>query len=83
MLSLQTFKSSVFGALNIDTPINDPKWRGRFVERIRASDRESSTGLIDFLWAFVNSAKKVAISLHTCTNLGIGAFDIDTPTKDV
>ena len=37
-----TFETYTFGASEIDTPIEDPKLDGRFVERIRRSDRESS-----------------------------------------
>ena len=34
MFSLHTFKKFGFGALEIDTPIEDAKWSGRFVQRI-------------------------------------------------
>ena len=43
---LHTFENYAFGALEIDTPIEDPKLNGRFVERIRGSSRESSTGVV-------------------------------------
>ena len=36
-----------FGAPEIDTPIEDQKWSGRFVERIRGSDRISSIGVVE------------------------------------
>lgn len=48
-ISLHTFENSTFGASEMDTPIEDQKWSGRFVERIWGSDRESSIGVIDFL----------------------------------
>ena len=33
-ISLHTFGNSALGASGIDTPIEDQKWSGRFVERI-------------------------------------------------
>ena len=45
MILLHTFKNA-FGASEIDTPIEDPKSGGRFVERIRGSMYESSIGVI-------------------------------------
>ena len=45
-ISLQTFENSAFGASEIDTPIEDQKWSGCFVKRIRGSDRESSIVVI-------------------------------------
>ena len=49
MISLYTFENSVFGGPGIDTPIEDQKWSGCFVERIRGSDRGSLIGVVDFL----------------------------------
>ena len=46
MISLHTFENLAFGASKIDTPIEDEKWSGRFVERIRGSSRESSIGVV-------------------------------------
>ena len=43
---LHTFENYVFEASEIDTPIEDPKLDGRFVERIRGSSRESSIGVV-------------------------------------
>ena len=43
---LHTFENYAFGASEIDTPIKDPKLDGRFVERIRGSDRESLIGIL-------------------------------------
>ena len=42
---LHTFKKNSFGNSEFDTPIEDPKLDGCFVERIRGSDRESSIGV--------------------------------------
>ena len=47
MISLQTFENSVFGGSEFDTPIEDQKWSGCFVERIWGSDRVSSIGVIE------------------------------------
>ena len=41
-----TFEKIDFGASEFDTPIEDPKLDGRFVERIRGSSRESSIGVV-------------------------------------
>ena len=38
---LHTFKNDVFGASEVDTPIEDPKLDAHFVKRIRGSSRES------------------------------------------
>ena len=57
-ISLHTFENSAVGASKIDTPIKDQTWSGCFVERIRGSIRGSSIGVVDFLYAFVNSIKK-------------------------
>ena len=46
MISLNTLENFVFGASEIDTPIEDPKLDGRFVERFRGSSRESSIGVV-------------------------------------
>ena len=43
-ISLRTFKNSALGISEFDTPIEDQKWSGRFVERIWGSDRGSSMG---------------------------------------
>ena len=42
---LHTFENYSFGTSEFDTPIEDPKLDGRFVERIQGSDRESSIGV--------------------------------------
>ena len=47
------------GASEIDIPIKDQTWSGCFVERIRGSDHGSSIGVVDFLYAFINSVKKL------------------------
>ena len=46
MFSQHTFENSFFGTSEIDTPIEDPKLDGHFVERIRGSSRESSIGVL-------------------------------------
>ena len=46
MFSLHTFDNYVFGTSEIDTPVEDPKLDGRFVERIRGSSRESLIGVV-------------------------------------
>ena len=46
MIALHTFKNLVFGTSEFDTPIEDPKLDGRFVERIRGSRHESSIGVV-------------------------------------
>ena len=51
MISLHTFENSAFGASDFDIPIKDQKWSGRFVKRIRGSDRGSSIGIVDFSFA--------------------------------
>ena len=43
--SLHTVENSAFGASEFDTPIEDQKWSGRFVERICGSGRVSSIGM--------------------------------------
>ena len=58
MILLHTFKNLDFGVSEFDTPIEDQTWSGRFVETIRGSDRQSSIGIIDFLWTFVNFLEK-------------------------
>ena len=56
MISLHTFKHFTFGASEIDTPIEDPKLDGRFVERIRGSSRESPIGVVQNAGARAESA---------------------------
>ena len=46
-ISLHTIENAAFGASEIDTPIEDQKWSGRSVERIRASDRGCSIGVFE------------------------------------
>ena len=41
-----TFENYAFGTSEIDTPIEDQKLDGRFVERIRGSSRESLIGVV-------------------------------------
>ena len=48
-ISLHTFENSAFGGLEFDTPIEDEKWSGRFVERIWGSDRRSSIGVVEIM----------------------------------
>ena len=48
MILLHTLEHFPFGASEIDTLIEDEKWSGRFLDRIRGSDRRSSIGVVDF-----------------------------------
>ena len=43
---LHTFDFFGGGSSEFDTPIEDPKLDGRFVERIQGSSRESSIGVV-------------------------------------
>ena len=49
MISPHTFEIFTFGGSGIDTPIEDQKWSGSFVKRIRGSDHGSWIGVVDFL----------------------------------
>ena len=53
---LHTFENYAFGTSEIDTPIEDQKLDGRFVERIRGSSRESSIGVVQNAGARAESA---------------------------
>ena len=46
IILLHTLENYAFEASKFDTPIQDPKLDGRFVERIRGSSRESSIGVV-------------------------------------
>ena len=46
VILLLSFQNYAFGASEIDTPIEDPKLDGHFVERIRGSRHESLIGVV-------------------------------------
>ena len=66
VILLHTFENYVFGASEFDTPIEDQKWSGRFVERFRGSDRESSIGVQ--AWESIDFWRKVMILHNTFIN---------------
>ena len=79
---LHTFKNYAFRASEIDTPIEDQKLDGHFVERIRGSSRESSIGVVKNGWAPSDSPSmgplKTARTPTAATLFGeIDSFKID------